>query len=298
VFVDAEWNGTLVTDSSWNDQSTIQSQLFYTIGQLNGMNSVGRIDKAVISNIVKTTVGGRTQIKYKAKLLVAWGNRNNVPASPKASGCVIAPADVDTVTATFSPSPVETTGKFPEYTKVWEDNTLNVVAIFGKNVDGATASTDPGIAAYNRFVAAMRSELSTRGLTTVPGDRADQPGRQRAGYRAQRHAPWRATGVAAGRNSGVGRSGVRSTRSRHLGGHGRAARAVEDRGRKRGALLSSSREPDAVADRQRSSSGGVTPSQRASRGATSIIECVGPDRVAGGCGVRPGPRTSSGTRRS
>jgi len=218
VFVDAEWNGTLVTDSSWNDQSTIQSQLFYTIGQLNGMNSVGRVDKAVISNIIKTQVGGRTQIKYKAKMLVAWGKRNSVPQTielkspldvssagqtafatkyghtcidagahdvdagsmfyyfrPKASGCTLAPADVDAVTVTLSPSPVQTTGKFPEYNKIWEDNTLNVVAIFGKNEDGATTN-DVGINAYNKFVGAMKTELSTRGLTTVPANVSSTPG--------------------------------------------------------------------------------------------------------------------------
>ena len=218
VFVDAEWNGTLITDTSWNDQSTIQSQLFYTIGQLNGMNAVGRIDKAIVTNIVKTQVGGRTQIKYKARLLVAWGNRTNVPSSielkspldvssagqsafatkyghscidagahdvdagsmfyyyrPKAAGCSVTPADVNTVTATLSPSPVQTTGKFPEYNKVWEDNTLNVVAIFGKNEDGAT-SNDVGIDAYNKFVGAVKSELSTRGLTTVPANVSSAPG--------------------------------------------------------------------------------------------------------------------------
>ncbi len=219
VFVDAEWDGTLVTDSSFNDQATVQSQLFYTIGQLNGMNSVGRIDKAVISNVVKTTVNGRTQLKYHAKLLVAWGNKNAVPTSivlkqpldvsssgqqafadkykttcidasahdvdtgsmfyyyrPKASGCTLAAADVNTVTATFSPSPVQTTGKFPEYNKIWEDGRLEVVAIFGKNVDGATASSDDGIAAFNRFVAAMRQELGTHNLTTVPASVPTSPG--------------------------------------------------------------------------------------------------------------------------
>src|SRR5687768_9984046 len=79
VFVDATWQGRLVTDFSFNDRSTIQSQLFYTVGQLNGMNAVGRIDKAEISNIQKTTVNGRIQITYTAKMLVAWGNRSNVP---------------------------------------------------------------------------------------------------------------------------------------------------------------------------------------------------------------------------
>ncbi len=219
VFVDAEWDGTLVTDSSFNDRNTIQSQLFYTVGQLNGFNAVGRIDKAEVTNIVKTTVNGRVQIKYRAKLLVAWGNRANVPTSiemklpldvsstgqqafatkykdncvdfsahdvdagsmfyyyrPRAAGCTIAAADVNTVTATFSPSPIQTTGKFPEYTKIWEDNRLEVVAIFGKNEDGATTSADAGIAAYNRFVGAMRSELGSRNLTTIPASVPASPG--------------------------------------------------------------------------------------------------------------------------
>ena len=219
VFVDAEWDGTLITDSSFNDQATVQSQLFYTIGQLNGMNSVGRIDKAIISNIVKTPVNGRTQVKYHAKLLVAWGNKNAVPTSielkqpldvsssgqqafadkyktscvdfnahdvtagsmfyyyrPKVSGCTLAAEDVNTVTATFAPSPVQTTGKFPEYNKIWEDNRLEVVAIFGKNEDGATASSDPGIAAFNRFVSTMKTELSTRNGTTIPADVPASPG--------------------------------------------------------------------------------------------------------------------------
>jgi hypothetical protein len=219
VFVDAEWDGTLVTDFSFNDLTTVQSQLFYTVGQLNGMNSVGRIDKAVVTNITRSTVDGRTQINYHAKLLVAWGNRANVPASiemklpldvsstgqttfaqkygttcvdfgahdvdggtmfyyyrPKRSGCSIDAADVSTVTATFSPSAVQTTGRFPEYNKVWEDGKLEVVAIFGKNEDGATASSDAGIAAYNRFVSAMRTELSARNLITVPATIPSSPG--------------------------------------------------------------------------------------------------------------------------
>jgi hypothetical protein len=220
VFVDLEFDGTLITSSSFNDRSTIQSQMFYTVGQLNGMNGVGRIDKATYSNIVKTTTSdGRVQIKYHAKMLVAWGNRTNVPATvtlknpldvssngqqafatkystacvdfsahdvdagsmfyyyrPNRSGCAVAAADVNTVTATLSPSPVQTTGMFPEYHKIWEDNRLEVVAIFGKNEDGATSSSDVGIAAFNRFVAAMKTELANRNLTTVPATVPVSPG--------------------------------------------------------------------------------------------------------------------------
>jgi hypothetical protein len=218
VFVDATWQGTLVTDFSFNDRSTIQSQLFYTVGQLNGMNAVGRIDKAEITNIQKTTVNGKIQIKYTAKMLVAWGNRSNVPASitlkspkdvssagqtafatkygvscvdfsahdvdsgsmfyyyrPARSGCTLDAADLDTVNVAFAPSPVQTSGKYPEYHKIWEDNQLNVVAIFGKDKDGATAN-DVGISAYNRFVGAMKAELATRGLTTIPANVSSTPG--------------------------------------------------------------------------------------------------------------------------
>ena len=109
---------------------------------------VGRIDKATYTNVVKTTLSnGRTQIKYHAKLLVAWGNRNSVPSTiplklpldvsssgqqafaqkygttcvdfsahdvdagtmfyyyrPARSGCNLAAADLNTVTATLSPA--------------------------------------------------------------------------------------------------------------------------------------------------------------------------------------------------
>src|SRR5690242_11970862 len=81
VFVDAEFQGQLVTDSSWYDSQTIQDQLLYTVGQLNGMTAVDRIDHAVLSNVQKTTLAtGQTQITYTAKLPVIWNKHNSVPA--------------------------------------------------------------------------------------------------------------------------------------------------------------------------------------------------------------------------
>jgi hypothetical protein len=164
VFVDFTFEGTLLTDSSWNDKQTVQDQLLYTVGMLNEFNSVGRVDKAVITNIVKTTVGGKTQLKYKAVLPVAWGKRNAIPQTQelqlpldissagqqafadkykhdcvdfsahdvdagsmfyyyraKASGCNLAAADINRVTATVTPSPSQSTGMFPEMDKIWED---------------------------------------------------------------------------------------------------------------------------------------------------------------------------------
>lgn len=219
VFVDFEFEASLLTDSSWNDVGTVQDHLLYTVGHLNFDNSVGRVDKAVITNIRKTTSGGKTEIKYKAKLPVSWGKRNAIPNTyelilpkdissagqtafaekyghkcvdfgahdvdagsmfyyyrPKTSGCTLDAGDVVRVTATVSPSPSQTTGKYPELNKVWEDGQLNVVAIFGKYEDGATTASDAGIDGYNDFVAAMKSELANRNLTTVPANVPTAPG--------------------------------------------------------------------------------------------------------------------------
>ncbi len=219
IFIDIEFDGELLTDSSWNAQQTVKDQLLYTIGQLNGKNSVGRLDKVVLTNVRSTASGGKTKITYHAKMPVAWGDKRNPPTSvdlvfpkdmsyseiekfatdyghtcvdwgahdvdsgsmwyyyrPARSGCSMAAERVFKVRASATLSPSNTTGKFPEYHKVWEDNTLNVVAIFGKYEDGATTSSDAGIAAYNQFVASMRTELTRYGATTVPASVPTNPG--------------------------------------------------------------------------------------------------------------------------
>src|ERR1041385_4797084 len=68
VFMGAKFDAKLLTDSAWDDKQTVQDQLLYTVGQLNGYTAVGRVDKAEITNIQKTTVNGKTQISYTAKL--------------------------------------------------------------------------------------------------------------------------------------------------------------------------------------------------------------------------------------
>lgn len=94
---------------------------------------------------------------------------------PHAFGCTIDPADVVTFEADVSLSSTNTTGKFPEYHKVWEDDALEIVAIFGKNEEGAT-SGDPGISAYNEFNRSIQDELSAFGFTSEPADVSRFPG--------------------------------------------------------------------------------------------------------------------------
>jgi hypothetical protein len=89
-------------------------------------------------------------------------------------GCSLAPDDVVTMTATAKRSTLNTDRKYPEYHKVWQDGTLRILAVFAKYEVGATSNSDPGIDAYNQFVAAIRAELS--GATTTPAQLTDTPG--------------------------------------------------------------------------------------------------------------------------
>lgn len=78
---------------------------------------------------------------------------------PAISGCGIADADATRRTASAGTSPLNTAAKYPEYHRVWEDRSLDVLAVFGKYAKGATSPYDAGIAAYNEFVAAIQQEL-------------------------------------------------------------------------------------------------------------------------------------------
>jgi len=76
---------------------------------------------------------------------------------PSQSGCSLGdssrddPNMVSRFNMALSRSDENTTGKFPEYAKIWEDGRLVVTAVFGKGEAGATSVSDHGISAYNSF---------------------------------------------------------------------------------------------------------------------------------------------------
>ncbi len=218
TFVRFEFDAELITSTCWSTKNTIQDQLLYTIGQLNGVQSLGRLDHLDLSDVKTETLASGCKISYHARMPVAWNKRNAVPESyvlllprdvsyagqqrftdaykgscvehgahdvdtgsmwyyyrPALSGCRLADADLFKATAKVSPSPLQTTGKYPEYHKVWEDDAFEVVAIFGKYEDGAT-SGDAGINAYNRFAQLIKDELKRFGVTTEPASVPSNPG--------------------------------------------------------------------------------------------------------------------------
>lgn len=119
--------------------------------------------------------------KYK-ETCVEWGAHDVDTGSmwyyyrPAKSGCKLADADVIKLPVTVTVSAVNTTGKYPEYHKVWEDNAFKLVAVFGKYEDGATSSSDAGISAFNEFVGAIRTRLSSYGVTSTPETVPSSPG--------------------------------------------------------------------------------------------------------------------------
>ena len=220
TFLTFRLDGHFLTDNDSQLERQIEEQLLYTVGHLNGDNSVARMDNVVLSEVRSSSEAGRTRVDYTAELLVAWGEPDEVPATyqfslprdmsftgqeafaqayghscvsygahdvtsgsmwyyyrPNASRCDLEQDDVVEVVADISPSQIETTGKYPEYHKVWEDDALRVVAVFGKYEDGVTSNSDAGITAYNRFVSMMGRDLAQAGtLTTTPATLPSAPG--------------------------------------------------------------------------------------------------------------------------
>jgi hypothetical protein len=219
TLLDFEFDASLTTDSSWDDNQTIEDQLLYTLGHLNADHSVGRLDKLTLTNVQRTEDAGKITIRYHAKLPVAWGSKTNLPTSyplalprdnsstglqaftdkhketcvdwgahevdpgsmwyyyrPRQSGCDIKDDEVVKTTAHVTVSTENTKSKFPEYQKVWEDDRLEIVAIFGKYEANAT-SGDAGIDGFNQFVSSMKTTMAALGpVVSTPANLADRPG--------------------------------------------------------------------------------------------------------------------------
>ena len=91
TLLDFEFDAELVTDFSWNDKQTIQDQLLYTIGHLNGNNSVGRLDDLTLSEVKKEDVaffgtdpGDDVTEGWWDEMLVQWFDvpEEEKPAAP------------------------------------------------------------------------------------------------------------------------------------------------------------------------------------------------------------------------
>ncbi len=213
------FDGELSAPWQSNTTKLVKTQLFYLVGQLNAHDSVARLDRAVISNLKKSSdTNGWMKVTYHVEIPVAWGSKTEIPESfaltlprkigpqsltnftskyapacsdagshdvsssnywyhfrPESDACSFAAGDSVSANADVEVSAENTSGKYPEYDRVWQDGALRVVAVFGKYEDGATSNSDAGIRAYNEFLAAVRAGIGS-GLVTTPASLPVDPG--------------------------------------------------------------------------------------------------------------------------
>jgi hypothetical protein len=194
--IDLDLDGTVVGAKGNDARQIVVSQLFYTIGALTTQYQAnGHVGQVVLSSVTETAAGEAKTIKYHAKLPVAWPKGVKVPRTydvvlprdvtkldafnakydgtcgkneygqetfwhdfnPKAAGCKPDAADVVSAKARITKDPSVTTGKFPEYDRVWSDGALNVVAIFGEASGGAPG--DEGAAQFEQFVSGVMGAI-------------------------------------------------------------------------------------------------------------------------------------------
>lgn len=197
TLMNLEFDGELLTNSATNPKGAVRDQLLYTVGLFNAHHSVAQLQRLVLTNVTTAASGGLTRVRYHAKLPVAWGSKTDLPTTfevilPRRTdvtgqqaflgkyagctdesgatlanlwyhyrpeGCTLDANDVLRVTASFRPSAENTVAKYPEYHKVWEDGALTAVAVFGKYEIGGTGPSDAGVAAYDAFLASMRTRF-------------------------------------------------------------------------------------------------------------------------------------------
>ncbi len=117
--------------------------------------------------------------KYERTCTDPWAHDNDAgiywyyyrPAQPR---CELDAADVLDVRASVKVSAENTTDKYPEYDRIWDDGVLDVVAIYGKVEDGATTHADRGIWSHAHFVNTMKRELPN--VKTTPEVLPAMPG--------------------------------------------------------------------------------------------------------------------------
>ena len=78
-FYNFKWSGEVYSDHCYGAEKTVDDQLLYTVGQLNGQNSVGRLDQVRIKDVETIDTPTGCIITYEATMPVAWGKQGEVP---------------------------------------------------------------------------------------------------------------------------------------------------------------------------------------------------------------------------
>lgn len=171
------------------------AQLEYLQGVLTtGAGANAQVRFVDVSNVRETAQGDKTRYAYSASIAVVYPAGQRIPRSyelafprdvtqlaafndkydgrcgtneygretfwhdfnPKAQGCTL-DADVHKSRASVRRHPLGTTDKYPEYDKVWGDNSLDIVAVYGAISD--TTDNDAGARDREAFLEKVKGSL-------------------------------------------------------------------------------------------------------------------------------------------
>lgn len=202
-----KFSAEVVTVESDTPRRAIAAQLQYIQGQLTenaGANGATFIP--TLTNVREVVEGTKKKISYDAAIPVAWPKERATPATyelviprdttalaafnskydgpcghakygaetfwynfdPKAEGCTIDAADAQRTVATVAPHPQSTQGMYPEYDKLWADDALDMVAVFG--IISSNTPSDDGAATREKLLrdvsGSLRGAVRTEGPVT------------------------------------------------------------------------------------------------------------------------------------
>jgi hypothetical protein len=197
--------GEVVARSNDTARKAIAAQLQYVQGILTtDVRGNGQTGMPGLTNVRETVEGDKKIITYEASLAVVWPKSSEAPATydlvlprdttslaafnakydgrcgrnvygqetfwhdfdPKAAGCTLEDADVVRTRATIAPHPQTTEGKYPEYDQVWNDDALDVVAVFG--IISSNTPADEGARTREKLLAEVSASLQGAQRTEAP----------------------------------------------------------------------------------------------------------------------------------
>lgn len=197
TILDLDFRAEVIAERGARARETIVSQLMYLQGVLmNAGHGNAHIGNVQLASVREAAEGEGKRITYEATLPVAWPKGIEAPGTyeltlpldatrfdafnakydgrcgksnhgtdafwfdydPKASGCAFDDGDVANVSATVGASRTETEGHYPEYDLVWDDDRLDVVALFG--IVSSDAPHDWGYVEARKFVEHVAAQLS------------------------------------------------------------------------------------------------------------------------------------------
>lgn len=202
-----QFEGSVVTEADTPARQAIVAQLQYMQGILTTAERAnGQVGLVELSNVKETAGGATKTISYKASLPVLFPKRTTVPTkydlalpkdatrfdafnakydqkcgfneygvetfwhdfNPSAASCQLEDADVVRATASVRPHPKTTTNKYPEYSEIWKDDALDIVAVFG--IISSNTPTDEGAREREAVIRRISESLTgAKRVDNTPG---------------------------------------------------------------------------------------------------------------------------------